>query len=231
MPLNSWAFIIYTVITLLIYWLIPKNTLRTYFLILAGFIFVIYHFPINFLIYLIFAFIIFILAMLILRFTKRVIIKKIILILGIFLSVGFLSFYKYRTFLAKFFLPFFDLNQYTQTDEFYPYIIPIGISFLIFEAIQYLIEVYRSNITKNSLKDFLLFIFFFPTITAGPIKRYKEFQEQIKIVSFPSKKEFFNSIKRIILGMAKKIIIVSLFIEIPNVIFKNFGYFLLGIIF
>jgi len=61
--------------------------------------------------------------------------------------------------------------------------------------------------------------------------RIPEFQEQIKIVSFPSKKEFFNSIKRIILGMAKKIIIVSLFIEIPNVIFKNFGYFLLGIIF
>jgi alginate O-acetyltransferase complex protein AlgI len=59
-------------------------------------------------------------------------------------------------------------------------ILPLGISFYIFESISYIVDVYKRRIepTKN-LRDYTLFMTFFPHLVAGPIMRYRDFGGQI----------------------------------------------------
>ena len=58
--------------------------------------------------------------------------------------------------------------------------LPIGISFFIFQAMSYVIDVYRRHGTaQKSLWDVMLYIAFFPQLIAGPIVRYSDFADQI----------------------------------------------------
>jgi alginate O-acetyltransferase complex protein AlgI len=53
-------------------------------------------------------------------------------------------------------------------------VLPLGISFVVFEKITYLVDVYRgAGRPARSLKDYLLFVFFFPKMLAGPIIKYR----------------------------------------------------------
>src|SRR5207244_10643646 len=60
-------------------------------------------------------------------------------------------------------------------------ILPVGISFYTFEAINYTVDVYRRRIrAERNLDHFLLFILFFPHLVAGPIVRAADFLPQIR---------------------------------------------------
>ncbi len=98
--------------------------------------------------------------------------KKPILITGIVLLVGTLGFFKYTGFLLdtiKNIQGFFGAGE---GETVFEIVIPVGISFYIFQAIGYLVDCYRRTIQaeKNPLK-LSLFISFFPQITSGPIER------------------------------------------------------------
>src|SRR6516162_6639246 len=54
-------------------------------------------------------------------------------------------------------------------------ILPLGISFFVFEFIHYVSDVYKGSPPVRSFKEFALFAGFFPTQIAGPIKRYQDF--------------------------------------------------------
>src|SRR5260370_10586449 len=59
-------------------------------------------------------------------------------------------------------------------------IVPIGISFYTFEAISYVVDVYRGRVrAERRLGHFLLFILFFPHLVAGPIVRGRDFLPQV----------------------------------------------------
>ena len=58
-------------------------------------------------------------------------------------------------------------------------ILPLGISFFVFEFIHYVVDVYKGSKPIKSFWDFALFASFFPTQIAGPIKRYQDFMPQI----------------------------------------------------
>jgi alginate O-acetyltransferase complex protein AlgI len=86
---------------------------------------------------------------------------------------------------------------------------PLGISFVTFALIHYLVEVYRGT-PPLPLGEFLLYPAFFPTIVAGPIKRYPQFAEDIASVARPLDwNEVSYGIGRIIIGLAKKLIIAD----------------------
>lgn len=57
--------------------------------------------------------------------------------------------------------------------------LPIGISFFTFQAISYVVDVYRGEAAQKSLWDVMLYIAFFPQLIAGPIVRYSDFADQI----------------------------------------------------
>src|SRR5207253_9189277 len=60
-------------------------------------------------------------------------------------------------------------------------VLPVGISFYTFEAINYTVDVYRRRVpAERNLGNFMLFITFFPHLVAGPIVRARDFLPQIR---------------------------------------------------
>ena len=88
-------------------------------------------------------------------------------------------------------------------------LLPIGISFFTFQSLSYIIDVYRQNVNVQKNLIYLgLYISFFPQLIAGPIVRYQTISDEIskRKESFD---DFSEGIKRVIVGLAKKVIIAN----------------------
>ncbi len=115
--------------------------------------------------------------------------KKILLIFSLAGNLGLLGFFKYVDFAI---LQFNILGQsldFTDSVPFLNLALPIGISFYTFQTISYTVDVYRGKLEPSkSLREFALFVSFFPQLVAGPIVRASEFLPQLreKISKFES---------------------------------------------
>jgi len=90
----------------------------------------------------------------------------------------------------------------------------IGLSYILFRFVHWLIESYKRTIHKANLLTFVNYILFFPSILAGPIDSYNNFQYWIfKTNTSYSKSLFFAGISRIFIGAVKTIGIVPLIIH------------------
>ncbi len=107
--------------------------------------------------------------------------RKMLLLVSLVVNLGVLGYFKY----ANFFLVSLDEALIALGVPFWfgtlRVILPIGISFYTFEAINYTVDVYRRRVpAERNLAHFLLFILFFPHLVAGPIVRARDFLPQIK---------------------------------------------------
>lgn len=87
------------------------------------------------------------------------------------------------------------------------YMIPLGISYLVFKLIAFVIDVYREEIEELNLEELLAFIFFVPTFPAGPIEKYQSFAHNRRKrfdASF-----FLAGLKRLTIGYFKKVVLVN----------------------
>lgn len=90
-------------------------------------------------------------------------------------------------------------------------VLPIGISFYTFQALSYVIDLYRGNCkVQKSFYKLLLYITFFPQLIAGPIVRYRDIAGQIekRKVNFDG---FSLGVSRFIIGLGKKVILANTF--------------------
>ncbi|MDC0738705.1 MBOAT family protein [Cognatishimia sp. SS12] len=88
-------------------------------------------------------------------------------------------------------------------------ILPIGISFYVFQAMSYLIDVHRGDARANArLIDFAAFIALFPQLIAGPILRYKDLEHQFEHRRH-SAELFCDGMARFLVGLAKKVILAD----------------------
>ena len=86
-------------------------------------------------------------------------------------------------------------------------ILPVGISFYTFEAINYTVDVYRGHVrAQRSLPNFLLFILFFPHLVAGPIVRARDFLPQVERRKRWSWPRASLGVQLFVLGLFKKVI-------------------------
>lgn len=97
-------------------------------------------------------------------------------------------------------------------------VLPIGISFFTFQAMSYVIDVYRDQVdTQENIFDFALYVSLFPQLIAGPIVHYKDVSDQIT-----SREEsidmFMSGIKRFCYGMGKKVIVANTLAEVADTI-------------
>ena len=101
-------------------------------------------------------------------------------------------------------------NAITRADVPVPEIaLPIGISFFTFQALSYVIDVYRNQCeTQRNVLKLALYISFFPQLIAGPIVKYRDIAEQIdhRTVSVEQTAE---GIRRFIYGFGKKILLAN----------------------
>jgi len=90
----------------------------------------------------------------------------------------------------------------------------LGISYILFRYVHWLVESYRRTITRSDPLTFLNYIFFFPNYLAGPIDTYKNFHYWIGNTRFRYHHElFFAGISRIFMGALKTLIIVPMVVD------------------
>ena len=159
------------------------------------------------------------------------------LCLSIAIDLGLLVYFKYAYFFTSMVNDFFgsqfevfDLfayigNGFSQSGRFDvdKIILPVGISFYIFQVISYTTDVYRERIRPvRNILDFGFYVSFFPQLVAGPIVRAEEFIPQLYKPFRLSRRLFGLSVFWILNGLAKKIILSDyLAVNLIDRVFDN----------
>lgn len=169
--------------------------------------------------------------------TKGALNAKILLALSVVIDLGLLAYFKYAYFFTNMIndlfgtgFRVFDIfayigNGFAEAGRFSvdTIILPVGISFYIFQVISYTADVYRRRIqpVKNIL-DFGFYVSFFPQLVAGPIVRAEEFIPQLYKPYRLSRRAFGIAVFWIINGLAKKIIMSDyLAVNLIDRVFDN----------
>ncbi len=127
--------------------------------------------------------------------------KKTILVLDIIFNLSMLFVFKYLNFTTS------VLQKFIPSVAVTSIVLPIGISFFTFQAMSYVIDVYRGRgkVQKNIL-NVGLYITFFPQLIAGPIVRYETVAEEIQDRRENSE-DFFGGFSRFVVGLSKKVLL------------------------
>lgn len=101
-----------------------------------------------------------------------------LLALGIAFNVAFLGYFKYSNFFVN------SINDAFGTRLFLAKVIlPLGISFITFQKIAFLVDVQAGRVESFTLQEYCLFVLFFPQLIAGPIVHYREMMPQFQRTS------------------------------------------------
>lgn len=146
-------------------------------------------------------------------------VKKLIVFLAVLANIGILGYFKYTNFFIE------TINNVIPEAfrNFGKIALPIGISFYTFQAMSYVIDVYRKecSVQKNPLK-LGLYISFFPQLIAGPIVKYHDIALQLedRAITFH---DMAYGIRRFILGLSKKVLIANPLALVADNIFNIRG--------
>ena len=134
--------------------------------------------------------------------------KKFLLAGFVLLDLSLLFYFKYTNFFLE------NLNLIFQQKWSLKVVLPLGISFYTFQALSYLVDVYRGQVKaqKNYLK-IALYVCLFPQLIAGPIVKYHDVADQIDHRE-ETLDQVYYGIRRFIIGLAKKVLIANVLGEI-----------------
>jgi D-alanyl-lipoteichoic acid acyltransferase DltB (MBOAT superfamily) len=136
--------------------------------------------------------------------------RKALLVLGLVLLLGSLGVLKYLDFFGdslRALLGPFDLDYAVPAWQF---ALPVGISFYTFQALGYLIDVYRGKVEpERHLGILALFLSFFPQLVAGPIERAGSLIPQFRVQRELSPSGISSGLQLVVWGMFKKVVIAD----------------------
>jgi alginate O-acetyltransferase complex protein AlgI len=134
--------------------------------------------------------------------------RKSILIFAILLDVGLLVVFKYTNFIFASLSPLVTLFSLPPLPQVH-WLLPLGISFITFQKLSYLFDVYQKKVpATKKLSDLMLYLFMFPQILSGPITRYREMIPQIlSVQKVGSWENRLSGLLRFCFGLSKKILI------------------------
>lgn len=131
--------------------------------------------------------------------------RKFILIAGILVNLGILGYYKYFNFFINTLNKIFSRELLSMKDI----ALPLGVSFFTFQAMTYLIDLYKKKYpAQKNVLNMALYFSFFPKITQGPIEKYRDFEKQLTQRQ-QSLTLMGEGIRRFVYGLAKKVIIAD----------------------
>jgi alginate O-acetyltransferase complex protein AlgI len=133
------------------------------------------------------------------------------LTLSLVFNLGLIVFFKYAGFLIRSIDAVAGLIGRPGLLPALTLLLPLGISFYIFESISYTVDIYRGQARPaRSLLHYALFISIFPKLIAGPIIRYTDVEEQYRhLPSQPSGDYFWRGVLFFVVGMTKKVLIAD----------------------
>ena len=179
MSFDSVHFLIFLPIVLLVYYLIPQRV-RALWLLVASYYFYMSWNPKYALLILLSTILTYITGILI-ESTNETFLRKLYVALCIVINLSILFSFKYLNFFIDNINGVFNILGIDHSLKHMNWLLPVGISFYTFQAIGYIIDVYRGNIkVERNIVYYALFISFFPQLVAGPIERAGNILTQIR---------------------------------------------------
>ncbi len=209
MLFNSLEFLLFFPLTVGGYFLLP-NTLRNYFLLAASCFFYMFFNPVYILILFYTIAVDYIAAIQIEKNLNKASAKRNWLWASLFANIGALVLFKYADFLLDTFSVFLHVAKVDHSFSAWHILLPIGLSFHTFQAISYVVEVYKGkqNAEKNLL-NYALYVMFFPQLVAGPIERPQRLLHQFRTHQKLQYENLSLGLKWMIWGFFKKVVVAD----------------------
>lgn len=205
MTFVSIEFVILFLLTAATFYLCKGNRSKQFLLLAASYIFYAY-WDVRLLLLLVFqTYVCYYLAMKIAR-EDRENVRKRYCVAGIIISLTVLGFFKYFNFFMETVEGLFHLEK---MGAFY-IVLPIGISFYTFQAMSYLIDVFRGRIeAREEYRKVAFYISFFPQLVAGPIVRAVDFLPQCDEEHWIIRENVEEALQIFLFGLFKKVVIAD----------------------
>ncbi len=140
-------------------------------------------------------------------------IRTTILVIAVIANLGMLFVYKYLDFFIN------NVNRFGFNLPLQNIALPLGISFFTFQAMSYVIDVYRGNAkVQKSPINIGTYVSFFPQLVAGPIVRYQTIADQID-QRHENFEDFSEGVRRFIIGFSKKVILSNNMALVADAVF------------
>lgn len=158
--------------------------------------------------------------------SKKTSLRKLCVAVSFILNLSILFFYKYFYFVTdniNFVLKAFNLKTY---EPAFDIILPVGISFYIFQALSYTMDIYRQQVeVEKNFAKYALFVSFFPQLVAGPIERSKnllvqiEGMDKLKLLNYERVRD---GVLLMTWGLFQKIVIADRIAIVVNQVYDNY---------
>jgi alginate O-acetyltransferase complex protein AlgI len=202
---NSLQYLVFLPVVFLLYWVCPHK-LRVPLLLVASYVFYMSWKPI-------YGILIFALTLgnflLVPFIAKSVDHKKLWLGIVVAVNLIVLGIFKYAYFTVGAIKSGLAMGGIDWREPHLHILLPLGISFFVFEFIHYAVEVYRGKPLVKNFLNFSLFASYFPTQIAGPIKRYQDFIPQLDIKNKFKWEYVDEGMQLILVGLAKKVLLAD----------------------
>jgi len=151
--------------------------------------------------------------------SHRVGVRRLLLGVGVAANLGLLAYVKYANFAYANVDPVVGAWLGVHLPHMRTIALPIGISFIVFEKITYVVDVHRGvSRPALSVRDYLLYVFLFPKLLAGPIIKYHDIAQQL--IHRPRRLDDVGAgLTRFAIGLAKKVLLADPMGELADMVF------------
>ncbi|WP_291773929.1 MBOAT family O-acyltransferase [Luteibacter sp.] len=156
--------------------------------------------------------------------------RKGLLILSLVANLGLLGFFKYGGFVLANLQSAFGALGVAYQPPGWDIVLPVGISFYTFASLSYTIDVYRREIDgRTGLRDYALFVAFFPHLVAGPIVRARALLPQLAAPRLPAMDQAAYGIVLVLIGLfCKAVFADQVFAPVVDDVYTNGGQDIVG---
>jgi len=219
MLFNSLDFLLFFPIVCIIFYAIPALKWRNMFLLLASYYFYMNWEPVYALLLLASTVITYLASLGIDRCEKK---KKVILWLSIIANLSILFFFKYFNWAADNITTLMEMVGVSIHIPEFKVLLPVGISFYIFQALGYSIDVYYKSVkVERNFFTYALFVSFFPQLVAGPIERSTNLLQQFHSKHKFEDKQAIKGITMMLWGYFLKLVIADNISVIVDSVYNN----------
>lgn len=224
MLFNSADFLIFFPIVVLIYFIVPKKVRYIWLLAASYYFYMCWN--AKYALLLLFSTVTTWLAGLLIGKAKTIVWKKVSVAGCVVVNLTILFFFKYLDFFFEICNRILGILNVQLLEKPFDVLLPVGISFYTFQALGYIIDVYREKVSpeKNVLR-YALFVSFFPQLVAGPIERSENLLRQVREID--NKKVFnyedvTNGLILMAWGLFVKMVISDRIAILVDTVFDNF---------
>jgi len=224
MVFNSLTFIVFFLVVLLLYRLLPSWSAKKALLLVASYVFYGAWNP-PFVLLLLFSTVIDFWSANRMHVATDPRSRRFFLSISLIGNLGLLGFFKYGGFLLENFTALVRLTGIAYEPAAPDIVLPVGISFYTFQTLSYTIDVYRGELKPaRSVLDFAVFVSFFPQLVAGPIVRAADFLYQLEEERHIEARALGWGVFLMTLGLFQKVVLADGFLaETADAVFGNLG--------